>query len=240
MKIYLLFFVLLINTSCHKIEESSNIDKVKLLAERYDFQINENMDNSYKVYSIVELEQIMQGINFQKNVFISTSTDPYINADTTLINKKLIELAMIYKQNQFIEFNNIEIEIFEDPNFKYSKTLYFKNSGLIPNYAINIQYNANNGKFTNVSISASPYGSYYFSGDFASFGQPQIYFSNGSLAFQLRTSMRYSLNFPGIPFLGLSSTSFTQFNGYLQLDDNNNMSGSGFQSPYDPDALKYK
>ena len=41
-------------------------------------------------------------------------------------------------------------------------------------------------------------------------------------------------------YLELNSTSFTQFNGYLQLDVNNNMSGSGFQSPYDPDALKYK
>ncbi len=240
MKNYLIFFTLLMSMGCHKVEESSDLEKVKKLAAKYDFQINEDKAISHKVYSISELEEIMFKINLQKSVFIQTSTDPCINADTTLINKKLNELALIYKQKQFFEFKNVEIESFEDPNFKYSKTLYFKNSGLIPNYAINIQYNASKGKFTSVSISASPYGSYYFSGDFASFGQPQIYFSNGSLAFQLRTSMRYSLSFPGIPYLGFSSTSFMQFNGYLQLDDNNNMSGSGFQSPYDPDALKYK
>lgn len=240
MKNNMYIFILLMIVSCQKNEIISDADKIKILANKYKFEVNNYELSSVKVKSIFELEQIMISINFQKKSIITSSTDLYSKTDTSFISKKIIEIKFLTNQSKPTLYEKTGIVKFEDPYYKYSKTLYFKNAGLIPNYAVNIQYNASNGRFTNVSISASPYGSYYFSGEFASFGQPQVYFYNGSLAFELRTSMRYSLNFPGVPYLGLNSTSFTQFNGYLQLDDNNNMSGSGFQSPFDPDALKYK
>jgi hypothetical protein len=240
MKACLALIILTAFLSCNKFDEPTDLDKVTLLANKYDFVVSNKKENSIEIYTISELEQIMQSINTQKKVSILLSTEPNISIDTNVISEKINELKFKASFNNKIIIKDTITKSFEDPIYKYSKTLYFRNGGLLPNYAINIQYNASNGNFTGVSISASPYGSYYFAGQFSTFGQPQIFYTNGSLAFQLRTSMLYSLNFPGVPYLGLSSTIFSQFNGYLQLDDNNNMSGSGFQSPFDPDAFKYK
>jgi len=232
--------IILIFTNCNKSDEFSNLNRVQLLAINYQFLIDNNSAESMKFNTIKELENFMIKFNEQKKYIIKTTTDSKINSDTSYINKKINELKLakiviLSDPKQDVTSNEID-----DPIYKYSKILYFRNSGLLPNYAVNIQYNAINGKLTGINISVNPYGSYYYAGQFTNLGQPQIYYLNGSLAFLIRTSMTYTLNFPGVPYLGLSSTVYSQFNGYLQLDENNNMTGSGFQNPYDPDALKYK
>ena len=177
--------------SCKKIDDAPDIDKVKKLADKYDFVFNNDTQGSTKMYSISELEQAMIFINSQRRVFIKKSTGADNDIDSSAINNKIKELKVKTNLNKGRIQQNIVATSLEDPIYKYSKTLYLKNAGLIPNYAINIQYNATNGIFTSVSVSASPYGSYYFAGQFATFGQPQIYYLKW--IFSISTKINYDV-----------------------------------------------
>ncbi len=236
----LTFILCLLFFSCIKEASQSSLQKVDNLAKNYNFQITSNLGScKNNLKNILELEKEMSRIYSENKLVIISKIDKSDIGDTANINRKIEYLRnLLLKKGQIVERYSINADV--DPVYKYARIIYFKNPGILPNYSVTIQYNANHGNFTNANISISTYGGMYATGNFALVSSPQVFFLRGSLAFQAYTSMTYTLNFPGISYLGLSSTNFTQFNGWLQLDESNNIvNGSGSQSPYDPDS-KYQ
>lgn len=226
--------------SCSKDMSQENLQRIYDLAKKYNFSIGPNSKyNTKNFQNISDLEREMSAIYSQNKLGIISNVDSVKPSDTIFINNKIKQLksSIVTNSNKIKSFST---DYFDDPVFKYSKTFYFNNPGIVPNYAVTVQYNAAAGSFTSANVSVSTYGSIYATGKLLYLNPPVLFFSNGSLAFQAQTSMTYSFNFPGMQYLGLSSTSLTQFNGWLQLDENNNISsGAGSQSPYDADS-KYQ
>lgn len=201
----------------------SQQNEIYELSQIYGYHISKNIENrnQLKLRNLNELGYILFKLNScHDSIYVIDKDGNKLHQNIKIIQVSIIDsgFKLLKKISNTKSIKKNSIEDATDPiqgsvNFKYSKMFYFNNQYPSPNYFARIDYNTDgNGNFTNAQISTGSWGS-YISGTYSQTGS-NVYFKNGSLAFQVNGSQGNSF---GIGNYTLFNNVGIQFLGYFQL-----------------------
>jgi hypothetical protein len=226
--ILLLFCLLQFSCTNQNSEKIDTEQEIRAVATEYVYKVtktNNTPDNSY-VQNTAQLRAKLKVIkeNFAK-AHIASFNKSMTQQSQEVISKLIDSMYLnISKKQHFSKSQS------DDPPYTYSATFYFDNRWPCSNVAVTISYSVNSqGQVTGAEVTSYSYG--YAMGNTYSQINSNIYYSGGSIVFQMNGMFNSSV---GIGAFSLTNTNSAHYTGFIQLQGTPG-GGGGFckQEPND-------